>query len=128
MDRRNKSALLIAHAICWGGAILCALILIYGPHGPARQPKMMMISLLPVAIISVSTLKVKGADRMVVVVHGVLWVIAAVSALLLVHTSVGESVPPIAMPIILAFLSAILLGVLYTCKIDDAIPEPSPEE
>lgn len=120
MARSPKSTLLIAHTIAWSGAVLCSLIATYGPHGPARHPKMLLICLLPLAVLALVGLRSKGSGRNAIVVHSILWVIAGVTAFVLANTSLGVGVPPLATTIVLLVLGAASLGILWITKIDPA--------
>ena len=123
MARSPKSSILIAHCICWGAAILCALILTYGPHGPARPPRMMLISLMPLIVVSIVALNSKGAGRSVIVAHGILWAIACITSVLLVNDSLGEGLHPIATTVVMMVLGVISLAILSRAT----LTEPSTE-
>lgn len=129
MPRSPKSTILIAHSIAWSGALLCSLIATYGPHGPARHPKMLLICLLPLVVLSLTSLRSKGSSRKVIVANGILWIAACLTAFVLANTSVGAGIPPIATTSILLALGAIALGILSYAKFNEAEAEAStPEE
>ena len=123
MARSRKSNILIAHAIAWGGAILAALIATYGPHGPARHPKMMLIVVMLLAATSLVSLRGAHSRRKVIGAHGVLWGIAGLTAFVLANTSIVDGVHPIATTVMLLVLGAISLAILWNAKIDDAVAE-----
>lgn len=107
-----KSSILIAHTIAWSGAVLCSLIATYGPHGPARHPKMLLICLLPLAVLSLVSLRAKGGSGQLMVANGVLWGVAFLTAFAMANTSLGTGIPPLATTVVLVVVGAIALGVL----------------
>lgn len=66
MARSPKSTILLASLIAWGGMILVALIAIYGPHGPARHPKMVAGSTVMMGVLSFAALKKMSCSKLVI--------------------------------------------------------------
>jgi len=115
----SKSNLIKANAICWSAAVLVALILTYGPHGPAQHPKMMLIFLMPVAMISLRAFWSNSDWRFLFTLQCVLWIAALATAFTLANTSLGDSVPTYAVALVTVVLGAISMASAFRLKTDE---------
>lgn len=105
------------------GAILASLILTYGPHGPARHPKMLLISLLPVAGVSLAALIAKQYSRGSIAIQCWFWAVAIFSTFALINTSIGDGVPPITSTLLLVVLGMLSFGAVYIARFEEPMKE-----
>lgn len=127
MARSPKSTILLAVAIAWAGVILTAIILIYLPHGPARQPKLNAIPIVMMAAMSIAALVKTGFGRIAIVSHAVLWAIALVSTVLVANSDLGEGLHPLTCPVIYLVLGAMSLGIIRSFRVPEPMSALPPE-
>ena len=123
MSRQSRNKVQKSLLITWFGIILATLILTYGPHGPARHPRMMLIILMPIAagtIIGLRSYKV-GLPQMLL--QGVLFGLAALTGFLLANTLIGDGIPAVTTTVVCVVLAMISLATSSTIKANEPAAE-----